>query len=136
MGHLGAQNLNKLPHMLRGVDFTQTHKEGLCVYETCLSTKGKRRLHNHQIEPGRHKLELIYSDVVGPIPVLGFDGSRYLVTFQCDKTKFAQVYLIKSKGEVTDCFIYFKKHYERLDKGEVIRRLRDDNGGEYIAGKL
>jgi transposase InsO family protein len=43
---------------------------------------------------------------------------------------------MKSKAEVTDCFVHFKKHFEQPDKGETIRRLRDDNGGEYIAGKL
>jgi hypothetical protein len=81
MGHLGAQNLERLLKMVHGVDFAENHKDGLCVCETCLSTTGKRRLHNHKIEPGRHKLELIHSDVVGLIPVKGFDGSRYLVTF-------------------------------------------------------
>jgi hypothetical protein len=79
--------------------------------------KGKRRPHNHLIEPGKHNIELIYSDVVGPMPVKGYDGSRYLVTFSCDCSKMSRVYLIKSKGEVTDCFIHFKKHYEPPDRG-------------------
>jgi len=81
-------------------------------------------------------MELIHSDVVGPIPVKGFDGSKYFVTFECDKTKLAAVYCMKSKGEVTDCFIHFKKHFERVDLGWTIKRLHDDNGGEYIAGRL
>jgi len=62
-------------------------------------------------------MDLIYLDVVGPIPVLGYDRSRYLVTFTCDYSKLTVVYLIKAKGEVTDKFIHFKKHYERPDLG-------------------
>jgi hypothetical protein len=81
-------------------------------------------------------MDLIYSDVVGPMPVLGYDGSRYLVTFTCDYSKLTAVYLIKAKGEVTDKFIHFKKHHERPDLGWVIKRLRDDNGGEYIVSKF
>ena len=81
-------------------------------------------------------MELIHSDVVGPIYVKGYEGSRYFVTFQCDKSKLAAVYVMKSKGEVTDCFIHFKKHFERPDLGWTIKRLHDDNGGEYVAGRL
>jgi hypothetical protein len=131
MGHLGAQGLDKLP-----IDFTERPKDGLCICDVCITQKGKRKPHNHSIEPGKHPMELVYSDVVGPIPIKGFDGSRFFVTFMCDKTKLARVYVIKSKGEVTDCFIHFKRHFERSDKGWLIKRLRDDNGGEYVAGKL
>jgi hypothetical protein len=81
-------------------------------------------------------MELILSDVVGPIPIKGYEGSRYFVTFMCQKTKLAEIYCIKSKGEVTDCFKHFKQQYERRENGWVIKRLHDDNGGEYISGKL
>lgn len=81
-------------------------------------------------------MDLIYSDVVGPIPIKGYDGSRYFVTFQCDFSKDAEVYLIKAKGDVADCFMHFKRHKERSELGETIKRLRDDNGGEYISGRL
>jgi hypothetical protein len=70
------------------------------------------------------------------MPVKDFDSGRYFVTFQCDKTKFAQVSIIKSKGEVTDCFIHFRKHFENHEKNWRIKRLRDDNGGEYISDRL
>lgn len=79
-------------------------------------------------------MDLIHSDVIGPLKVKGYDGSRYIATFQCDRTKAAAVYLMKTKGDLTDCFKHFKNHYERT--GVKIYRLRDDNGGEYISGKL
>jgi hypothetical protein len=138
-GHLGAQNLAKMPQMCDGIELPKgrkNQKDPDCLCDICLFQKGQRVPHNHKIEPGKHFLELIHTDVVGPIPVKGFDGSRYFITFSCDKTKFARVYLVKSKGEVTDCFVHFKNRYERLELGETIRRLQDDNGGEYIAGKL
>jgi hypothetical protein len=43
---------------------------------------------------------------------------------------------MKSKGKITDCFIYFKKYFEHLDLGWTIKRLHDDNNKEYIAGRL
>ena len=77
-----------------------------------LTSKGRRLPYNYLIEPGKHKIDLIYSDVVGLIPVLGYDRSQYLVTFTCDYSKLIAVYLIKAKGEVIDKFIYFKKYHE------------------------
>jgi hypothetical protein len=43
---------------------------------------------------------------------------------------------MKSKKEVTDYFIYFKKYFERLDLGWTIKQLYDNNNKEYIAGRL
>jgi hypothetical protein len=83
----------------------------------CLTSKGHRLPHNHLIELGKHKIDLIYLDVVGLIPILGYDKSRYLVTFTCNYSKLTVVYLIKAKGKVTDKFIHFKKYYERPDLG-------------------
>jgi hypothetical protein len=57
-------------------------------------------------------MDLIYSDIVGLILILGYNRSRYLVTFTCDYSKLIVVYLIKAKGEVIDKFIYFKKYYK------------------------
>jgi hypothetical protein len=70
------------------------------------------------------------------MPVKGYNNYRYFVTFEYNKIKLAAVYCIKSKGEVTDCFIHFKKYFERLDLGWTIKRLHDNNSREYIAGRL
>jgi hypothetical protein len=75
-------------------------------------------------------MDLIYSDI------LGYNGSRYLVTFTCDYSKLIAVYLIKAKGDITDSFIYFKKYYKRPDLSWVIKRLRNNNRGEYIVSKF
>lgn len=73
--------------------------------------------YNHLIEPKNYKLDLVYSDVVGPMLIKGYNKSRFLVTFTCDFSKLLAVYIIKAKGDVTDCFIHFKKHFKRPDLG-------------------
>ncbi|PMD52884.1 uncharacterized protein K444DRAFT_542245, partial [Hyaloscypha bicolor E] len=64
------------------------------------------------IKLGKYKIDLIYSDIIGLIPVLGYNRSRYLVTFIYNYSKLIAVYLIKAKGNITDSFIYFKKYYK------------------------
>jgi hypothetical protein len=128
--------------MATGVDFEEQRAnieqggDNLCVCETCITQKGTKRPHKRHITPGTHKMELIHTDVFGPVAVKGFDGSRFGVTFECDYSKLARLYLIKTKAEVTDCFMHFKRHYEHPERGEMVRRVRSDNGGEYISNKL
>jgi hypothetical protein len=103
--------------MCEGIDFNEKHYPDSYVYEPCILSKGKRKPYDHLIEPGKHNLELIYSDILGPILIKGYDSSRYIFTFTCDRSKLIKVYLIKTKGEIYDCFIHFKKHYKRPDLG-------------------
>jgi hypothetical protein len=73
--------------------------------------------------------------MVGLVPVKGYNSCRYFVIFEYNKTKLAAVYCMKSKKEVTYCFIYFKKYFERLDFGWIIKQLRNNNNNrKYIAG--
>jgi hypothetical protein len=62
-------------------------------------------------------MDLIHLDVVSPMPILGYNRSKYLVTFTYNYSKLIVVYLIKAKGEVIDKFIHFKKYHERPDLG-------------------
>jgi hypothetical protein len=103
--------------MCEGIDFNEKYHPDSCVYKPCILSKDKRKPYDHLIKPGKHNLELIYSDILGLMPVKGYDGSRYILTFTYDYLKLIKVYLIKTKGEIYDCFIHFKKHYERPDLG-------------------
>jgi hypothetical protein len=122
--------------MYKGIDLSKRHYLDNYVCELYLTTKGKQRPHDYSIKPGKHNLDLVYSDVVGLILVKGYNSSRYLVTFMCDRSKLMKVYFIKTKGKVYDCFLYFKKHYKRPDLGWTIKRLYNNGGGEYISNKL
>jgi hypothetical protein len=136
MGHLGSQNVARLPSIYKGINLTEKHHPLNYIYKVYLTSKGRQLLYDYPIEPGKYKIDLIYSDVVGLIPVLGYNRSRYLVTFIYDYSKLIAVYLIKAKGNIIDSFIHFKKHYKRPDLGWVIKHLRNNNRGEYIISKF
>lgn len=80
-------------------------------------------------------LELIHSDVCGPMSVTSCWGARYFVTFIDDYTRATFVYGIKDKSMVYEMFLKFKAMAENMS-GERIRRVRSDNGGEYTSNKL
>lgn len=76
-------------------------------------------------------LELIHSDVCGPMSINSIGGKRYFVTFIDDFSRKCFVYMIAHKNQVLKCFKEFKLFVE--GQMEVkIKSLRTDWGGEYI----
>lgn len=79
-------------------------------------------------------LELIHSDVGGPLPVQSHIHATMYVLFIDDATRFTQVYLMKSKSEVTSKFIEFVTAAELKfsEQGLKVKALRCDSGTEYL----
>ena len=76
-------------------------------------------------------LEIIHSDVCGPMPVRSLGGNRYFVTFIDDLSRYGAVYFIKEKNQVLSCFKEYVSMVER-QTGQKVKTLRSDNGTEYV----
>nr|CCA21190.1 putative polyprotein [Albugo laibachii Nc14] len=76
-------------------------------------------------------LEVVHSDVVGPMRVKSQGGAKNMVTFIDDYSRFIHAYFIQTKGEVFSIFTEFKALVEN-QFGKRIKCLRSVNGGEYI----
>ena len=77
-------------------------------------------------------LELVHSDVCGPMKTPSIGGARYFLTFIDDFSRKIWVYVLKSKKEVLARFEEWKTLVER-QSGHAVKALRSDNGGEYIS---
>ena len=53
-------------------------------------------------------LGLIYSDIIGLIPITSINGSRYLLTFIDDFSRYTWVFFLKKKSEVCENFSELK----------------------------
>ena len=131
-GHLGYDSL-RLPKdksMVDGFEFNP--KEVLNAdCEGCAMGK----LHRLPFpKKSHHKssqlLELIHTDVCGPMSVESIGGSRYFVSFIDDFSRYTTVYMIKKKSEVLNRFKEFISLVENFTEHRV-KILRSDNGGEY-----
>ena len=78
------------------------------------------------------KLQLIHSDVCGPMPTESIGGNKYFVTFIDDYSRCCAVYFLKSKSEVSEKFKQFEMRVSN-DCSQKINSLRSDNGGEYLS---
>jgi hypothetical protein len=136
LGHLNETQLVqavKKGH-IKGVDISTTDNLEFC--EGCVEGKMSRKPFKPvgEIKTTR-KLQLVHSDVCGPMSVQSFGGSRYFVTFVDDYTRCVKVYFMKHKSQVLEKF----KEFEAAATNEAgckIGTLRTDNGGEYMSSEF
>lgn len=122
LGHASASKLN----ILFGTNLNANDLK--CVI--CCEGKQSRKPFISKEHMKRDLLELIHTDICGPIAPQSIGGSRYFMTLIDDKSRKVFVYVLKSKGEAVSKFIAFKKFAEKqLQKS--IKTLRSDNGKEY-----
>ena len=84
-------------------------------------------------------LEIVHTDLCGPMQVDSVGGSRYVLTFTDDYSRYNIVYFLKKKSEVLGKFQEYVKHVENMSNQSlkhlnIINTLRSDNGGEYTSG--
>ncbi|GJU62276.1 retrovirus-related pol polyprotein from transposon TNT 1-94 [Tanacetum coccineum] len=81
------------------------------------------------------KLEIMHSDICGPMSTTSWSGNKYFVLFIDDYTRMCWVYFLSSKASIFSIFKSFKKLVE-VQSGSTLRFLRTDNGGEYTSNEF
>ncbi|WP_165303590.1 DDE-type integrase/transposase/recombinase, partial [Enterobacter cloacae complex sp. CH23B] len=78
------------------------------------------------------RLQLVHSDVCGPMQTPSLGNYLYFVTFIDDYSRHAWVFPLKAKSEVFMCFKQFLAMAENVSKC-TMGTLRSDRGGEYMS---
>ena len=135
---LGHVNPDKLKHMVKeglvnGLQLAGDTKMPFC--ETCQFGKHSRKSFPKTAVRSERVLEIVHSDVCGPLQENSVGGNRYFVTFVDDYTRYTAVYFMAAKSEVLKYFKEFHKEAE-LVTGEKMKCLRSDNGTEYVNGNF
>ncbi|XP_074379364.1 retrovirus-related Pol polyprotein from transposon TNT 1-94 isoform X2 [Apium graveolens] len=81
------------------------------------------------------KLQLIHTDVAGPMSTPSLNGSKYYIAFIDDYSRMCWIYFMKQKSEVADIFATFKAWVETQTSSKIIM-IRSDNGTEYTSEKF
>lgn len=76
-------------------------------------------------------LEIIHSDVCGPMSTESFGGSKYFITFIDDCSRWCEVTFLKRKSDALDAFRNFKQKVECMFNRKI-KYLQTDNGGEFV----
>ncbi|KAI5322324.1 hypothetical protein L3X38_031396 [Prunus dulcis] len=132
LGHLNFASMKKMQQtqMVLGLpDFSE--KEGVC--EGCVYGKSHREpFENEKPWRAKNPLELIHTDVCGPMQNESIGGNKYFITFIDDYSRMCWVYFLRNKSSVISVFKKFKVFVE-LQSGFNLKKLRSDRGGEYTS---
>jgi hypothetical protein len=130
MAHLHHGALRVLREMVTGVpDFSSEHHE-LC--KGCTLGKYTKTAFPSSDSKAARILDLIHSDVCGPMSSASLIGSLYYVVFIDDFSQKSWIFFMKTKGQVFNRFREFKALVENQTR-KKIRVLRSENGGEYTS---
>ncbi|POM64196.1 Retrotransposon Tca5 Polyprotein [Phytophthora palmivora] len=138
LGHIPATRMKQVTSVVEGVPtfHLQQQQEEPCggCARGKLSVKAFARQGGSQVKTNG-LLDIIHSDVMGPMTPSSRGGARYVVCFVDDFSRFVCAYTMKAKSEVLEKFAEFKELIENQTQRRV-KCIRSDNGGEYIGKKF
>ena len=128
LAHVGEKGLNELAK--KSLIPLAKCKINPCDY--CLFGKQHRVSFQKRSRRRDNKLELVHSDVCGPLEVESLGGNKYFLTFIDDSSRKTWIYFLRTKDQVFQQFQKFHAMVER-ETEMPLKCLRTDNGGEYIS---
>ena len=132
MGHINFENLVRIRKKEAVREMLKISKPSNTLCEACRHGKQTKVQFKTKEHFASHPLELIHTDLCGPMRTKGLDGELYFMLMIDDYTRMTTVSFLKKKSEAFECF----KIYKELVKNETdlkIKCLRSDNGGEFTS---
>uniref|UniRef100_A0A2N9FS65 Integrase catalytic domain-containing protein n=1 Tax=Fagus sylvatica TaxID=28930 RepID=A0A2N9FS65_FAGSY len=131
LGHIGKDRMARLAR--EGL-LGPLAKVDLPICEPCLAGKACRKPFGKAVR-ATQPLELIHSDICGPMNVKARHGASYFLTFIDDYTRYGYVQLIAHRYEALDCFKRFVAEVENQHE-KSLKALRTDRGREYLSDQF
>jgi hypothetical protein len=136
MGHRDSKAIQNMVNQnkVSGIIIKPCKFSGVC--ECCIETKMTRKsIPKKSDSKSAEILDLIHTDVCGPMLKVTPGGKRYFMTMIADHSKYTEVYLLANKSEVPDKIQEYVKHVQ-TKFGKTPKRIRSDRGGEYSSERL
>jgi hypothetical protein len=140
MGHISIPRIEQMVRhgQLKGIDAISGTPD-FC--EPCTLGKMKKLPFTSQDEVRASRpLQIVHSDVGGPISPQSQDGYKYWLLIVDDYSRFPWIYFLKKKSDVLAMYNTWKADVRALFKQEIdteelsemhTQFLRSDGGGEY-----
>ncbi|GKC39434.1 putative ribonuclease H-like domain-containing protein [Tanacetum coccineum] len=132
LSYLNFGSINHLARhgLVRGLPKLKFKKDHLC--SACALGKSSKKPHKPKSEDtNQEKLYLLHMDLCGPMRVASVNGKKYILVIVDDYSRFTWVKCLRSKDEAPAFIINFLKMIQVRLK-ETVRRIRTDNGTEFV----
>ena len=119
---LGHINLRRIQRLVVDGPLSSLAVEPFPVCESCLEGKMTNRPFKEKGNRAKEVLELVHTDLCGPMNIQEKGGYEYFVTFIDDYSRYGYIYLLYHKFE---CFDKFKEYKAKTEKrlGKSIKSL-------------
>ena len=87
--------------------------ESFDACKPCLMGKMIKTPFSGIMEQATDLLEIIHTDVCGPMSVEAHGGYRYFLTFANDLSRYGYIYLMKHKSEIIERFKEFQSEVKK-----------------------
>ncbi|TYK13967.1 gag/pol protein [Cucumis melo var. makuwa] len=128
---LGHINLDRFGRLVKNGLLNELKDDSLPPCESCLEGKMTKRHLTEKRYRAKEPLELIHSDLCGPMNVKVRGGFEYFISFIDDYSRYGYLYLMEHKSEALEKFKEYKAEVENL-LSKKIKILRSDRGREYM----
>lgn len=146
LGHVSNETIKRMAinNVVDGLSVSRSN-DTLDICSGCAQGKAHSHPFKSSVRKTTRRLELVHSDVLGPIDPVSLGGARYIVTFIDDYSRWATAFPMRNKSEVFEFFKSFKTYSENntgrklgsltsvTKHPETLVTLRSDNGGEYLS---
>lgn len=137
LGHINYDSLHRMKRgLVSGIEYAEPPRSNdKC--KVCSMGKQTRLPFSKCGSRASDVLEVVHSDICGPMEVQSLGGSRYYLTFTDDKSRRIFVYFLEEKSaqNVYEAFENFRCMAER-HSGKKLKTIRTDNGKEFTNRKL
>jgi transposase InsO family protein len=128
LGHQSKKAILELHNhdAVLGLDISNTKHQKDC--NICDITKMRDKPFKPAEEIAHKPLDIVYTDVSGPIKPTSMNGYTYAISFTDSYSKYIEVYLMKRKSDVLEVMKQYIADCAPIGQPKIIR---SDNGPEY-----
>ncbi|KAL0455142.1 UNVERIFIED_CONTAM: hypothetical protein Slati_0853400 [Sesamum latifolium] len=132
LGHISKDRIRKLEDS-KSLEVDDLDHLPTCG--SCLKGKMTKKPFVGQSVIDNSLLDLVHTDVCGPLNTPARGGFSYFITFTDDHSRYGYVYLMRYKSEAFGRFKEYRLEVEN-QTSRKIKALQSDRGGEYLSGEF
>ncbi|KAL0402188.1 UNVERIFIED_CONTAM: hypothetical protein Slati_4248700 [Sesamum latifolium] len=132
LGHISKDRIRKLIDT-KSLEIDDLDHLPTC--ESCLKGKITKKPFVGQSSITNSLLDLVHTDVCGPLNTPARGGFSYIIIFTDDHSRYGYVYLMRYKSEAFGRFKEYRLEIEN-QTGHKIKAHQSDRGGEYLRGEF
>lgn len=112
MGHLNIADVKKLEVCNEGIKISNKENDSVC--KPCCEAKQKRFRFPTSNSRAYELLEIIHTDLCGPMETPSAGGGKCFITFKDDFCRKVYVYILKNKLDILSVFKSSKKWWKMI----------------------